>query len=32
LNAALLVAIEDLVPSLAGNPELFAQFSHWLAG
>ena len=32
LNSALLVAIEDLVAGLAGNPELFAEFSHWLAG
>jgi len=32
VNAAFLVAIEDLVASLAGDPELPAQFRHWLAG
>src|SRR5450432_4515251 len=32
LNPALLVAIEDLVPGLAGDPELSAEFRHGLAG
>ena len=32
LNSALLVAIEDLVAGLAGNPELPAEFAHCLAG
>ena len=32
LNAAFLVAIEDLVAGLAGNPELPAKFRHRLAG
>ena len=32
LNAAFLVAIEDLVTCFAGNAELPAEFRHWLAG
>jgi hypothetical protein len=32
LNPALLVAIEELVPSFAGDPELCAEFRHGLAG
>src|ERR1700730_16446132 len=32
LNAALLVAIEDLVTGLAGDPKLSAKFRHRLAG
>src|SRR3977135_2889284 len=30
LNPAFLVAIEDLVACLTGDPELPAQFRHWL--
>src|SRR5439155_25725427 len=32
VNAAFLIAIEDLVTGLAGDSELPAQFRHWLAG
>ncbi len=32
LNSTLLVAIEDLVAGLAGDPELPAEFRHGLAG
>src|SRR2546423_2940825 len=32
LKAALLIAIEDLVASLAGDPKLPAKFRHRLAG
>src|SRR5882757_5109525 len=32
LNPALLVAIEELIPSFAGDPELSAEFRHGLAG
>jgi hypothetical protein len=32
MNAAFLVAIEDLVAGFAGDPELPAKFRHWLAG
>ena len=32
LHAAFLIAIEDLVAGLAGDPELPAQFRHGLAG
>src|ERR1700724_976727 len=32
LNPALLVALEELVPGFAGDPELSAEFRHGLAG
>jgi hypothetical protein len=32
LNPAFLVAVEDFVAGLAGDPELSAKFSHRLAG
>src|SRR5947207_449070 len=32
LHPTFLIAIEDFIPGFAGDPELPAQFRHWLAG